>query len=331
LEGKEMRPGGQAYAQLRLAEAGLFVPEDRFIIRQFSPVTTMGGGVVLDNQPPRHRLGDPLVQEALRVLEQAEPEARLELLGRQLGEAPLAGLVARTGWEPAVILRMGKALKEKNRVVLLGQPANLLVHREYFEEISKRAIEELETFHAANPLVGGLSKEELRAKAAPRRAARVLPSPLLFNSVLQLLSSQGKVDVQGEAVRLGGRKIQLAPEEITAKEQIATAFEKAGLEVPSAREVLASLRIDRARAEKLLQILLREDVLLKISEDLIFHRSALGKLREFLVRRKAQSNRLSVATFKDLTGLSRKYAIPLLEYLDRERVTRREGDERIIL
>jgi len=331
LEGKEMRPGEQAFAQLRLAEAGLFVPEDRFIIRQFSPVTTMGGGVVLDNQPARHRLGDPSVQEALRVLEQDEPEARLELLGRQLGEAPLAGLVARTGWEPAVVLRIGKALEEKNRVVLLGQPANLLVHREYFDELSKRAIEELEEFHAANPLVGGLPKEELRAKAAPRRAARVLPSPLLFNSVLHILSSQGKVDVQGEAVRLGGRKIQLAPEEITAKEQIAAAFEKAGLEVPSAREVLASLRIDRARAEKLLQILLREGTLLKISEDLIFHRSALGKLRELLARRKAQSNRLSVATFKDLTGLSRKYAIPLLEYLDRERVTRREGEERVIL
>ena len=114
-------------------------------------------------------------------------------------------------------------------------------------------------------------------------------------------------------------------------DQISTAFGNAGLEVPSAREVLAGLRIDRARAEKLLQILLKEGALVKISEDLMFHRSALTRLRELLARRKMQNNRLSVATFKDLTGLSRKYAIPLLEYLDRERVTRREGDERIIL
>jgi selenocysteine-specific elongation factor len=331
LKGKEMRPAEQAFAQLRLAEPGLSVPADRFILRQLSPVTTIGGGVVLDNQPPKHRPDDPLVQEALQVLEQGEPDARLELLAQQSGEAPLAGLVARTGWQPAEILRLGRVLEAKHRLVLLGQPVSLLVHRDYFEELSKRAIEELEDFHAANPLVAGFSKEELRARAAPRGAARALPSPLLFNSVLQNLCSQGKVDVQGEAVRLGGRQIQLTPEEMAAKEQISAAFEKAGLAVPSAPEVLANLRIDRARAEKLLQILLKDSVLLKISEDLIFHRSALDKLRQLLARRKPQSNRLSVATFKDLTGLSRKYAIPLLEYLDRERVTRREGDERIIL
>jgi selenocysteine-specific elongation factor len=94
---------------------------------------------------------------------------------------------------------------------------------------------------------------------------------------------------------------------------------------------LVKLRIDRLRAEKLLQILLRENVLCKVNEDLIFHHSALRQLKELLLRRKAQSNRINVALFKEITGLSRKYAIPLLEYLDRERVTRREGDERIIL
>ena len=96
-------------------------------------------------------------------------------------------------------------------------------------------------------------------------------------------------------------------------------------------ESLAKLRLDRPRAEKLLKILLRENMLCKVNEDLIFHRSALRQLKELLLRRKAQCNRINVALFKEITGLSRKYAIPLLEYLDRERVTRREGDERIIL
>jgi selenocysteine-specific elongation factor len=132
-------------------------------------------------------------------------------------------------------------------------------------------------------------------------------------------------------VRLAGRRIQLTPEEQAAKDQISAAFEKTGLAVPSAPEVLAKLRLDRPRAEKLLQILLRENLLVRVTEDLIFHRSALQQLKELLVRRKAQSNRVNVAVFKEITGLSRKYAIPLLEYLDRERVTRREGDERIIL
>ena len=129
----------------------------------------------------------------------------------------------------------------------------------------------------------------------------------------------------------GRPQIQLSAEEIAARDQIAAAFEKAGLAVPSAREVLAALRLERPRAEKLLRILLKENVLHKVTEDLIFHQSALRKLREIVAHRKAKSNRLRVTDFKELTGLSRKYAIPLLEYLDRERVTRRDGDERIIL
>jgi selenocysteine-specific elongation factor len=123
----------------------------------------------------------------------------------------------------------------------------------------------------------------------------------------------------------------LSAEEAAAKEQISQAFERAGLAVPSAKEVLGRLPIDRARAEQILQILRKEGMLVRIADDLIFHRAALEKLREILARRKEQSNRINVSIFKELTGLTRKYAIPLLEYLDRERLTRREGDERIIL
>jgi selenocysteine-specific elongation factor len=332
LEEKELEPGSSAFAQLRLSEPGLFMPGDHFIIRQFSPVTTIGGGSVLDNQPARHRFGDPTVAQLLDTLEKGDSEARLERLVRQAGEAPLSRLVSRTGWDPAEVGRVGKALEHTNRLILLGQPPELVVHQEHAQELAKRVIEQLEKFHAENPLVAGLPKEDLRSRTGTRRWPRPgLPSNMLFNALLQTLAAQGKVVVQGESVRLAGRRIQLTPEEQAAKDRISAAFEKAGLAVPSTQEVLAKLRIDRPRAEKLLQILLRENVLCKVTEDLIFHRWALQQLKELLVRRKAQSNRINVAAFKEITGLSRKYAIPLLEYLDRERVTRREGDERIIL
>jgi len=331
LQGKELRPGDQTFVQLRLAESGLFLPGDRFIIRQLSPVTTIGGGVVLDNQPPKRRLGDPQVHQSLEVMERGDAESRLELLVRQSGEGPLSLLVSRTGWAPAEVLRLGRALEARERLMLLGQPPTLLIHGEYFQELAKRVLEQLDAFHAANPLMAGLAKEELRARVVDRRRRRPLPSPLLFNAVLQRLGADGKVDEQGEVVRLRGREVQLTPQELAAKEQISAAFEKAGLAAPSALEVLAGLEIDRGRAEKLLQILLRENVLLRVTEELIFHRMALAGLREMLARRKQQSNRLSVTIFKEITGLSRKYAIPLLEYLDRQRITRREGDERIIL
>jgi selenocysteine-specific elongation factor len=332
LDRKELEPGSSTFAQLRLSEPSVLMPGDRFIIRQFSPVTTIGGGSVLDNQPARHRIGDATVVPLLDTLEKGNAEIRLEWLVRQAGEAPLAGLVSRTGWQPAEVLRVGRVLASTNRLSLLGQPPELFVHEEHFQELAKIIVEQLEKFHAENPLVAGLPKEDLRSRTAPRSSPHPAPpSNLFFNAILQTLAAQGKVEVQGETVRLAGRRIQLTPEEQLAKDQISAAFEKRGLAVPGTPEVLAKLRIDRPRAEKLLQILLKEKVLLKVTEDLIFHRAALQQLKQLLVRRKAQSNRINVAVFKEITGLSRKYAIPLLEYLDREHVTRREGDERIIL
>ena len=145
-------------------------------------------------------------------------------------------------------------------------------------------------------------------------------------------AKQGKVVLQGETVKKPGTEITLTPEEARAKEQIEQAFAKAGLAVPSVKEVLTKLPVEAKRAEKLLQILLREKNLIRISPELVFHSKALGQLKEQLSGyKKTKGDRISVPSFKELTGITRKYAIPLLEYLDRERVTRRAGDERVIL
>ena len=360
VEGREISPGERVYIQLRLAEPGLYLPGDRFIVRQFSPVTTIGGGVVLDNQPPKHRAGDRAVIALLAGLERGGPEARLELLVREAGEASIVALTARTGWSQEEVLRSWGPLVESRRLVTAGQPPALVVHAEYFNAVAAGIVAALERFHAQNPLVAGLAKEDLRGRVASRsgsaplagpagsspRAARAaqavppspsasraaaLPSAALFNAVLQALTAQGKIESEGEMVRLAGHGVRLSAEESAAKESISRAFEQAGLAVPAAAEVLGKLPLDKARAEKIFQILLREKVLVKVSEGLVFHRSALERLRRLLATRKAQSERIDVPAFKELAGITRKYAIPLLEYLDRERVTRRQGDVRIIL
>ena len=162
---------------------------------------------------------------------------------------------------------------------------------------------------------------------------RVLPGPhaVVFNAVLARLVREGKLEVAGEVIRLAGRQIVLTDAEIQAKQQIAAAFASAGLTVPAVKEVLDKLPIETPRAQKILQILLKERELIRVTADLIFHRTALDQLRILLADYKTRSDRLNVGTFKELTGITRKYAIPLLEYLDRERVTRRVGDERVIL
>jgi selenocysteine-specific elongation factor len=358
LDGKELKRAERTYAQLRLAEPGLFLPHDRFIIRQFSPVTTIGGGSILDIQPWVHSAKqNPVTRQFLAIMEGGDPESSVEALTRQSGEVALADLVARTGWLPADAVRVAKLVEDKGHLVSAAQPPTLFMHAEYFCALQESVAKTLEEFHEANPLVPGLSKEELRARVGARIAQSLpfklsgsslkkepqsfqkletlryplLPSATAFNTALQALSAQGKVDIQGETVMMAGRTLRLTPEEAGARDQISRAFEKAGLAVPSAAEVLATLRVDRSRAEKILQILLKEKVLVKVSEGLIFHRAALEKLLETLRQRKAQNDRINVAAFKEMTGLSRKYVIPLLEYLDRARVTRRQGDERIIL
>lgn len=331
--GKELQPGKSAFVQLRLADPGLFLPGDRFIIRQFSPLITIGGGEVLDPLPAKYRASDVTRQSFLDSLTRADPHGRLELLVRATGEASLTSLTARTGWEgPEILKLMGGEESTARSMLILGEPPSQLIHAEAFSELSENIVQALTRFHAANPLVSGMPKEELRAQAHfSAVGSPQTPSPVTYQSVLDSLVRARRIEIQDEVVSLAGRSVQMDSQEAAVKQEISRAFENAGLRVPSATEVLASVSVDRPRAEKILQMLLKEKSLHKIADGLIFHRVALDGLRKLLEERKARDNRLSVAVFKELTGVSRKYAIPLLEYLDRERVTRRSGNDRIII
>jgi selenocysteine-specific elongation factor len=238
-----------------------------------------------------------------------------------------------------------RARHPEKQLLALGHPPALVADAGHFAAVTRRIQAALESFHVQNPLLPGLPKEDLRGRLAatnassgagvrsdePLRRTNLIPSQPLFNAALQSLQAQGKVQLDAETVRLAGREVRLSAGELAAKESISRAFETAGLAVPSAPEVLARLPVERARAEKIFQILLRERTLVRVSEGLVFHRAALDRLREMLAARKSKTGRIDVPAFKEMTGVTRKYAIPLLEYLDRERVTRRQGDERIIL
>ncbi len=350
IEGKQIKPNERSFVQLRLAEPGLYLPGDRFIIRQFSPVVTIGGGIILDNLPARHRMGDAAARQFLESLESGSRDARLGLLVREMGEATIQTFRARTGWTEDEILGTAARLAEKNQIVVLTRPMSRLIDGAAFQLLCDDIVQCLERFHRSEPLSQGIAKEELRAKvrhspdrgtakAISRRENRSsdfsaqngFPSPAAFEAALHTLAQHGRIEVQEQGVRLAGRGIMMSRDEQAARDEITRAFEAAGLRVPPAGEVLGSVRVDRKRADKILKLLLQEKVLHKVGEDLIFHHSALDELRELLAQRKQQDCRLSVPAFKELTGVSRKYAIPLLEYLDRERITRRSGDERIIL
>jgi len=318
---KQLAPGATGFAQLRLAEPTLLLPGDRFILRQFSPVVTIGGGTVLDAEP----LAKQPVEQRKRLLETLAAGIPAEVVVARLARRGLAGLtmrdlVAETGWSEQRTSAVVAELTAVHRIVKQGSH---LMDVPAYAEARKRVQNAITEFHAKNPLVAGMNKEDLRTRLG-------IPAEI-FEGVLRALTKQGAIEVAGDQVRVAGRGVQMKDEETESKRDIEQAFASAGLKVPALKEVLAGLKVDRARAQKIVTLLLRDKVLVKLGDDLVFHHAALAGLRDQLATCKKTSSKLDVARFKDLTGVSRKYAIPLLEWLDRERVTKRVGDTREIL
>jgi selenocysteine-specific elongation factor len=320
-EPKKIGPGETAFANLHLTDPMLLFPGDRFIIRQFSPVTTIGGGLVLDASP-LSRTPKQTQASFLKILVNNNPQ---EILKARIARRTDHGLsfaqaIAETGMRRELI---EKHLADPTQKVHVLRVGDLLVQTAAIEELKRDLIGILGEFHKRNPLVGGMSKEALRDKLDV--------GPEVFDLALSRLVNDKKLETIGEFVRLPGHSVIMKDEEAESKKTIESAFASAGLKVPALKDVLAGLKVDRIRAQKIVTLLLRDKILIKISEDLVFHRDALESLRKRMTAQKAITAKMDVARFKDLTGVSRKYAIPLLEYLDREHVTRRVGDERIIL
>jgi selenocysteine-specific elongation factor len=322
-----LSPGQSALGHLRLQDDVLLLSGDRFIVRQFSPVITIGGGVILDPLARRPTLRDTGRAAFLEILESGKREEGLAAMTeRALLGLPFAEIVARTGWLDQEIRETVQRLVTASRIKVVWPEPLILLGRKAFDDVGRKIAERVERFHKENPLSPGIAREDLRASLGRRVREET------FRAALEELATEKKLDVQGELVKRAGSQISLQPEEAQAKGEIEKAFAEAGLAVPSVKEVLAKLSVEAKRAEKLLQILLREKNLVRVSPELIFHRDALAHLKGQLAEyKKAKGERISVPGFKDLTGITRKYAIPLLEYLDRERVTRRAGDERVIL
>jgi selenocysteine-specific elongation factor len=316
---KQIAPGEQSIAGLKLPEAALLLPGDRFILRQFSPVVTIGGGVVLDAAPiPRM----PGQVDFLRVLAggNAESILRMRIARREHDGIAVSRLIAETGWTKNFIETQLTAALNEGRILRIE---DLLIDAPAVSGLQFLMMNAVEAFQKKNPLVTGVAKEQLRDQ--------VTASAEVFAAAVAMLVRDKKIEVLGDLVRLPGHGVVMKDEEAESKTKIESAFTTAGLNVPALHQVIAGLKIDKARAQKIVTLLLRDKVLVKISDELVFHRSALEELRRQVAAYKIKSPSIDVGKFKELTGVSRKYAIPLLEFLDRERVTKRVGDSRQIL
>ena len=324
LGGRKKLPAGEsAFARLRLDKPLLCLFGDRFILRRFSPVTTIGGGVVLDGEPTRERDAATHVAH----LEELDSFDSARVLKALLQRAPRGletiDIVRRTGWNDSQVQSASQGLCAAGEALHLGK--SRLIQREAYRRAAQQSVDFLKGFHRKDPLRPGASKEGLTSTCFP-------DAPSGFgDALLEALQKAKRIVVEAEFVRLPSHSVVLGGEESKARETIIAGFKEAGLAAPAVKEVLSQLPIDQARARRILQALLREKVLIKVSEDMLLHHAAVDGLKRLLHEERSRAGRIGVPRFKELTGVSRKYAIPLLEFLDRERVTRRDGSERVIL
>lgn len=321
-EGAVLPPGKSAFAQLRVRGPLLTLPGDRFIIRHFSPVETIGGGVVLDNAPSDKRMKPNVARE---ILTRFKDGTQAEIMIARVERRGASGLALRQA-----VCEMGIPLAQLQNVAssVLGEGmvlrfGDVLIASKHFRGVQELMAIAVKAFHDRNPLVGGINRQELKERLR-------IPSEI-FEAGLASMIAGKRMEIHGDQVRTAGRIVVMKEEEVEAKQTIERAFSSAGLKVPALKDVLAGLPLEKARAQQLVTLLLRDRVLVKLADDLVFHQSALDALRAAVRAQKAKSARMDVAAFKELTGVTRKYAIPLLEMLDRERITRREGDVRVIL
>jgi len=331
-ESGRIEPGATGLAQLRLESSIVALPGDRFIIRTYSPQQTMAGGEVLDAHAPKHRGRErAAAREKLAALVRADRAARLAFFVESAGERglPRALAAARTGWRDEVL---DAALAESQKRGAVLEAEGVLFGSEIFRRLVRAAVEEVGAHHAREPLSRGLARETLRERVFTHAA------PELFRAVLKGAEGEGSLVSERELVRARGHSLELSPADAALRERLEQVYRDAALEAPTLEEAFARAASGegsrREHLRKILQLLIDAGTLVRVREELFFHREALERLvaalREYAARREPE-RLIDVAAFKELSGVSRKYAIPLLEYFDRERVTRRAGDKRVIL
>jgi selenocysteine-specific elongation factor len=317
-----LAPGASGLAQLRLESRTVAGRGDRLILRSYAPTETIAGALVIDPLPPRRRRRDRPVVERLRdargVL--AAAEAMVVEAGVRGIEAPV--LAARLAVPLAGVV---EALSGSATTLALGQDPVVLASREALDQLTRAALDELSLFHREQPLKPGMPREELRARVFGQAP------PLTFERVVAELAGTGRARVGPDTVALATHTVTLSTDEAEAREILVGAAQAAGLAGVELPDLARRSGKEARLLERLGRVLVAERVLDRVGEGVLVHRRHLDALKEEVRRRWPPGSRLDVSAFKAYAGLSRKYVIPLLEYLDRERVTRRAGADRLVL
>ncbi len=324
LDRDELSPGEKTVAQIRLDEPVATVRDDRFVIRSYSPVRTVGGGRILNPVPVKHKRFREEIVSGLSSLRDGQSEHIISFHAASTGYrgVTFGDLKLMTNLADKKLEMVLSGLLTKKEMMLIDRENRIYIHGGSFEHIRNETTEHLETYHGANPLKAGMPKEELKSK---------LPAILgqkLFTLLINHLTKDKVIVVEEETVRLTTHKVSLAADQSGVRKKILGSYRSSGLQPPYFKELSKTYDIDPADARDVLGLLVDGGDILKIKEDLFFDRRAVAELQGRLVDFLQENEEITTPQFKDMTGASRKYVIPLIEYFDSMKVTIRIGDIR---
>jgi selenocysteine-specific elongation factor len=328
LDRDELEPGGEGYAQLVLESPLAAVAGDRFVVRSYSPMTTIGGGVIVDPLPAKHkRSAEAVLQEFRRLSGGPETERVATVLARAgMGGITESRLIVRTGIRGKELRRILEGMFSAKEALLVDRDEMRVLSHPVYGDLQANILQELQSYHERFPLKEGLSREELRTMLGLGEGV----GQKIFGMALRELEKRGELVAEKEIIRLTGHRVQLKEEMGNLREALSAVYRAGGLAPPTAREVLERFPDRKKEITSLIQVMTREGDLVRISEDLHFHRDALARLREDYRQYLLREVQATPAGFRELTGLSRKFIIPLMEYFDMTRLTMRAGDHRIL-
>jgi selenocysteine-specific elongation factor len=327
LETEELEPGAESNVQVLLEEQVGCWPGDRYVIRSYSPVYTIGGGMIYNGSPKKRKRFREENLQVFQIYRDNIPEEVALLHIRESGYNGLLldRLAIKMGLFGNRLKKPVQLLLSSRKVLLIEQEKQRMVAAEVYEKLRQKLGSTLAAYHEQNPLKPGLSKEELRAllyRALDQR---------LFQFLLNDLRKKEKIALDGPLIRLADHRVSLKDEEQTLRRELEAFYRQAGLATPTIKEVMTKFSSYPVNLLKeVLAIMVRDEFLAKATEELYFHKPTLDALKEKLVAHLGNEGEIDMPAFKNLTGLSRKFSIPLLEYFDKTRITMRVGDKRIL-
>jgi selenocysteine-specific elongation factor len=319
-----LEPGQACFAQIRLDQPTSVLPRDRYVLRSYSPVRAIGGGEILDAFPQKKKRFSERTLSELKVLstgDLSEITEQFILNGRFQG-VDQAVLPFMTNASRRKLDDVLKALLAQKKIVQYDKERGVFIHAKFFGRARDGIIATLTDYHRDFPLKVGLLKEELRSRMTGSSGQK------LFNYVVNQLIQEGVIVQQKEALRLKEHKVTLAQDQEKTRHEIEAIYLKGGLQPPYFRELKE--KFPGATGSDVLQLMVQDGVLVKVKEDLYFHRQAIEKLKNRLVTFLRENGEIDTPQFKNMTNASRKYTIPLLEYFDLSQVTMRVGDRRVL-